>query len=59
MNCPSSSRLERGLGDAISCIVNEAAETFIVHTKELINVLAVQDLSGERIRRFVKKVFKR
>lgn len=40
-------------------IVNEAAEAFIVHTKELINVLAAQDLSGEGIRNFVSKVFKR
>lgn len=39
-------------------IVNEAAEAFIVHTKELIKILGVQDLSGEGIRNFVRKVFK-
>lgn len=39
-------------------IISEASDLFIKHTKELINVLAAQDLSGEGIRNFVRKAFK-
>lgn len=38
-------------------IISEASDSFINHSKELINVLAAQDLSGEGIRNFVRKVF--
>lgn len=38
-------------------IISEASDSFINHSKELINVLAAQDLSGAGIRKFVRKVF--
>ena len=38
-------------------IIMQAAQSFMVNSKKLIHVLASQDLSGEEIRQFVKKVF--
>lgn len=39
-------------------VLEEAVDCFMKEYKELINVLAEQDLSGEGIRNFVGKVFK-
>lgn len=38
-------------------VIAEASDLFIKQSKELINVLAEQDLSGEGVRNFIRKVF--
>ena len=45
------------LTDEETKLLNGGAQSFLGSKKELVDVLASQDLSGEEIRQFVKKVF--